>query len=75
MKDLHLVYVEKDGDLRTHIGKAAWVQWTGGKETRETVPACGAKVDVAALHPYVGSPTEVTCLRCQRTGLYAAATR
>lgn len=70
-----LVFVEKDGDMRVHVGKPTWVTWSNGRETRETVPVCGARVDVTALMAYDGDPREVTCRRCQRTGLYAALTR
>lgn len=73
MSALRLVHVEKDGDLRTHIGKPGIVRWTGGQETTATLPACGTRVDVAATYPYDCTLVEVTCGRCQRTNAFREA--
>lgn len=61
-----LVYVEKDGDLRTHFSKPKEITWTSGKVTTEQVPSCGTRVDVTALYAYRGYAHEVTCGRCAR---------
>lgn len=63
-----LVYVEKDGDLRTHFAKPKEVRWTNGSVTTEQMPACGTRVDVAALRSYRGYALEATCGRCVRHG-------
>lgn len=61
-----LVYVEKDGELKTHFAKAKEVVWSDGRVTLEQLPACGTKVDVSALYPYRGYALEATCGRCVR---------
>lgn len=61
-----LVYVEKDGDLRTHLAKESPVQWSSGRTSTEWVPACGSRVDVTALYSYTGAANEATCGRCTR---------
>lgn len=63
-----LVYVEKDGALRTHFSKPRKVSWSDGRVTTEQVPACGTRVDVAALYAYKGERHEATCGRCLRQG-------
>ena len=61
-----LVYVEKDGELRTHFAKKGEVTWSDGRRTQEWLPACGTKVDVSALQSYRGYAVEATCGRCNR---------